>query len=133
MGQETSLNCRSSQKQEQHEIETTHANAIHIIKSRNNKPEEQSSDLKSKKSTTIKSEYDERSSFNVSTASHNKSNVSLLPQHENILKVAYSPFPGGERVGNKYTEKGSKNLAEIVETRYNTTMHFPQGQVVALI
>lgn len=59
--------------------------------------------------------------------------MAVLPQHENILRVAYSPFPGAEQAGNKYSERGSKSLAEIVEARYNSAMHFPQAQVVGLV
>jgi hypothetical protein len=36
-------------------------------------------------------------------------------------------------MGSKWVEKGGKCLADILEGRYNTTMHFPQPQVVALI
>lgn len=133
MGQDTSLNCRSSQKQEQHEIETTQANALHLLRSRNSQLKQQDSDLKSKKSTTVKTELENYSSSNLSAAEQKRPSTSALPQHENILKVAYSPFPGAERVGNKYAEKGSKSLAEIVEARYGSTMHFPQAQVVGLV
>ena len=57
----------------------------------------------------------------------------MPPQHENILRVAGSPFAGAERAGSKYVERGSKSLAEIVEGRYGSTMHFPQSQVVGLV
>lgn len=104
-----------------------------MLRSRNSQLEQQDSDIKSKKSTTVRTELENYSSSNVSAGEQKRVNMAALPQHENILKVAYSPFPGSERVSNKYTEKGSKSLAEIVEGRYNSTMHFPQAQVVGLV
>jgi hypothetical protein len=40
--------------------------------------------------------------------------AAILAQHENILKIATSPFAGGEKVEDRYVEKGSKSLAEII-------------------
>jgi serine/threonine protein kinase len=85
-----------------------------------------SSDIKSHKSTARDSELP-RSVAPSSPVSQ------PLPQHENILSISASPFPNYEKKGNKFFEMGGKSLAEIVEGRYNTNMHFPASQVIGLL
>lgn len=58
-----------------------------------------------------------------------------LPDHENLTKASKTPKDGYiKMVGSDfYEEMKGQCLDEIIEGRYNTTMHFPEYQIKGLL
>lgn len=57
----------------------------------------------------------------------------FFPEHENLTVVSKIPLPGFAKSGDFFEEPRGKCLDEIIESRYNTSMHFPENQVVGLL
>lgn len=55
-------------------------------------------------------------------------------EHENLTKVSKTHQAGFTPIrGSMYEDTSGKGLDEIIESRYNTAMHFPEDQVVTLL
>lgn len=76
MGQDASFNCRAG-KSDEHEIETTQANALKLLKG---DLYNQDSDLKGKHSLANKTDQEGYTTFPGSNPSHNQREAPL-PQH----------------------------------------------------
>lgn len=96
---------------------------------RNSPPADPNQDLKSKKTSTNRSENETP----LRTSSAKQKPSSFLAQHENIVRLSARQFGGAERAGQRWVEPTGKTLADIIEGRYNSSMYFPQGQVVQLL